>query len=156
MKMANIFNWMDAGTLFTGAFIAGIITIGIQYTISHHNEEKEKQEIVVGYAADPDVKNDGPIQLGYIGHRFSVTCATGYINECTVDIQNDGKNTIKRFPYVKQEWFTPTMKNRPYHSLDVIMKLPSYNGNGELRFGDDIKANADIINVMDQNGWIFH
>ena len=111
-------------------------------------------DIVVAYTADQDVLHDGPIQLGYPYHRFSVTCdATGTM-ECVLEVEDKNKHDIKRFPYVEQEWFTPGRKNRPYHTLDIIKSLPSMNGNANLRFGHDPKANAALVSVMEKNGWI--
>lgn len=120
----------------------------------HNKIKKPMTDVVVAYTADPAVKNDGQFQLGYPGNRFSVTCSTKS-KECLLETEINGKDeAVKMFPYVMQEWFTPKMSNRPYHTLDVIRSLPSYNGNTDLKFGTNIEQNRHMVNVLRENGWL--
>ena len=114
----------------------------------------DNTSIVVGFSADPSVTMDGEFKLGYPEHRYSISCSAGKYSFCMLEVE-DGKNkTVKEFPYVEQEWFTPGMKNRPYHSLDVIKTLPSYNGNEKLSFTKDAKSNNNLYRTLRQNGWV--
>lgn len=128
----------------------GLIELG--YGNSHSN--KPSSNVVVAYTADPDTRNDGNIVLGYPNHRFSVTCSDGKVKICYLETEIEGKNFVKIFPYVEQEWFTPSHTNRPWHTLDVVKTLPSYKGNNDLHFTKDPTANAALVSVMMQNGWV--
>lgn len=134
-----------------GAF--SLISMGVKKYIPTKPPEVPPH-IIVAYTADPDVTGDGQIKLGYPEHRFSVTCSDTVTNQCVLEVENGKKTVTKIFPYVKQEWFTPDSNNRPWHTLDVIYTLPSFNGNKDLRFGTDLKANKHLVEVMQQNGWI--
>lgn len=113
--------------------------------------DPEPPQFMVSYAGDPDVVNDQRLQLGYPNHIFSIMCT---VKECVLNVKINDHTTIKHFPYVQQEWFQPDMKNRPYHSLDIIQSLPSYNGNAELKLGNDPVKNKNLVRVLEQNGWI--
>ena len=112
-----------------------------------------KPHTVVAYSMDPSVTNDGNFVLGYPGKRMDVTCNDNTTKTCFLEIEDGKTDTVKTFPYVKQEWFTPENNNRPYHTLDVIKTLPSYNGNAELKFGTDVTKNTNLVAIMRQNGW---
>ena len=113
-----------------------------------------KPNVVVAYSMDSTITNDGAFQLGYPGNRMDVTCNDNTTKECVLEVETGTKHIVSSFPYVKQEWFRPDGKNRPYHTLDVIKTLPSYNGNSELRFSSDVKKNSDLVRVLKQNGWV--
>ncbi|AXH72580.1 MAG: hypothetical protein [Caudoviricetes sp.] len=130
------------------------VCLSLYYIIMPLSGKHDPAHIIVAYTADPDVTDDNEIKLGYPDHRFSITCTDTVTNQCSLEIENGKKHEVKTFPYVKQEWFTPDSKNRPWHTLDVILTLPSYNGNKDLRFTGDIKQNDHLVAVMAQNGWI--
>lgn len=120
----------------------------------HKEQAPIGDHVKVAYTADPTSKNDGPMQLGYENSRFSITCSDGEFKECVLEVQQDGKDKVVRFPYVEQEWFNPEHTNRPWHTLDVIYSLPSYNGNVDLHFTRDPSQNRILIEVMTRNGWV--
>ena len=91
------------------------------------NTDHLNSNIEVAYTADPTSTENGPLILGYPNHRFSVTCSSNGPKSCLLEIDQDGKSIVKYFPYVEQEWFNPRKDNRPWHSLDTIKDLPSYN-----------------------------
>ena len=126
--------------------------VGLKYGVAPH--DIEKPVTVVGFSADPEIKNDGEFALGYPDHRYTVSCVSNGPKICILEVEKDKKDITKIFPYVEQEWFTPGRKNRPYHSLDVVMSLPSYNGNGELKFGTDVAKNNALYDVLKQNEWV--
>lgn len=139
-----------------GVLVTSIVSISV-FGYQEYTTTKPKDippHIIVAYTADPDVTDDGQIKLGYPEHRFSVTCSDTVTNQCVLEVENGKKSITKIFPYVKQEWFTPAANNRPWHTLDVIYTLPSFNGNKDLRFGTDLKANKHLVEVMQQNGWV--
>lgn len=142
--------------LIRGATIP-VIGIGIGlfsgFVIQHKTSTKPTDGVLVAYTADPYVKNDGQFQLGYIGNRFSVTCSKN-TKQCLLETEIEGKSDTKTFPYVEQEWFTPKKDNRPWHTLDIIQGLPSYNGNPELKLGTDPASNRRLVNVLAKNGWV--
>lgn len=139
-----------AGIIGMLGFAVGIVEL--EYGNSHST--KPSDNVVVAYTADPDTRNDGNIVLGYPNHRFSVTCSNGKAKICFIETEIDGKVFVKTFPYVEQEWFTPAHTNRPWHTLDVVKTLPSYNGNTDLHFTKDPVANAALVSVMTKNGWV--
>lgn len=137
------------------AIAMGFLSLsGMVYEKYTHGTKHTQPHIIVAYTADPDVTDDGQIKLGYPEHRFSVTCSDTVTNQCMLEVENGKKTVTKIFPYIKQEWFTPAANNRPWHTLDVIYTLPSFNGNKDLRFGTDLKANKHLVEVMQQNGWV--
>ena len=136
-----------AGAVVSSAFF------GLNWMLFTH-DKVEKPVTVVGFSADPEIKNDGEFALGYPDHRYTVSCVSNGQKICILEVEKDKKDIVKIFPYVEQEWFTPGRKNRPYHSLDVVMSLPSYNGNGELKFGTDVAKNSALYDVLKQNEWV--
>lgn len=137
-------------------FGATLVLIGIVSGSSIIIKDKNKDikpDVIVGYSMDPDVTNDGPFQLGYPGHRMMITCDKTS-NTCMLDVEEKDKHDTKMFDFVYQEWFTPTGNNRPYHSLDVIKSLPSYNGNPKLMLGANIDSNTKVVNILKNMGWV--
>lgn len=134
--------------------VLGLIGYGANEKFIHHSAVEAKPDTVVAFSADPSGRDDSPIQLGYPDHIYSVTCTANNAKDCVLEVDNGTSHTIKRFPYVEQEWFSPGRKNRPYHTLDVILSLPSLNGNPELKMGTDPAKNKDLVQVLRQNGWI--
>lgn len=148
---------MNRKTISVIGGIIGILSIPVGLAIFNHNNSASKKpsdNVVVAYTADPDIRDDGNIVLGYPNHRFSVTCTNGKAKICFLETEIEGKDFVKTFPYVEQEWFTPSHTNRPWHTLDVVKTLPSYNGNTDLHFTKDPASNAALVAVMTQNGWI--
>lgn len=131
---------------------SGIVPLGRAFL--HDTKKPIGDHVKVAYTADPSTKNDGPMQLGYENSRFSITCSDGEFKECVLEVQQDGKDKVVRFPYVEQEWFNPEHTIRPWHTLDVIYSLPSYNGNVDLHFTRDPVQNRTLIEVMTRNGWV--
>ena len=144
--------WFWTSAVMVMCFIALIVMVVM--ASGEMSKKAYHPDIVVAYTADQDVLDDGPIQLGYPYHRFSVTCDATGPTECVLEVQDKGSDVVSRFPYVEQEWFTPNRHNRPYHTLDVIKSLPSMHHNANLMFTRDPKANAALVRVMEQNGWI--
>lgn len=136
-----------------GTSIGFCMTTLLNHTIRSHTKEV-KPNVIVAYSMDATVTNDEPFQLGYPGNRMDITCNDNTTKECVLEVETGTKHVVSSFPYVKQEWFRPDGKNRPYHTLDVIKTLPSYNGNSELKFGSDVKKNSDLVRVLKQNGWV--
>lgn len=136
-----------------------VITIvalgGSVYGMYHFTSQKPiaQQGVEVAYSADPSLKADEPIKLGYADNRFSVTCSK-ISKICFLEIEYQHKNSIRQFPYVMQEWFNPDKSNRPWHTLDVIQSLPSFNGNPELKFSTNTIKNKNLVDVLKKNGWI--
>ena len=134
------------------AISIGMFSIVNRIITSHTKEVKPN--VIVAYSMDGTITNDDPFQLGYPGNRMDITCNDNTTKECVLEVETGTKYIVSSFPYVKQEWFRPDGKNRPYHTLDVIKTLPSYNGNSELKFGSDVKKNSDLVRVLKQNGWV--
>lgn len=134
------------------AFLSIVITT--YFAVNSKNKiAHDMSGVTVAYTADPHVMNDDQIVLGYPGQRFSVTCSSKS-KQCVLELENKNSNTVKTFPYVEQEWFNPEHSNRPWHTLDTIMTLPSYNGNPDLKITKNPKQNRHLFDVMVKNGWV--
>lgn len=134
--------------------LASIIVFGGAYTTTLYKQTHDKNYgVVVAYSADPTLKNDEPIKLGYPNSRFSVTCSKT-TKLCFLEVEENNKSIVKQFPYVVQEWFNPQNSNRPWHTLDVVYSLPSFNNNSELKFSTNPNNNKHLVDVMNHNGWI--